>query len=323
MPATTKLYVGNLPDQCKDEAIRDLFSPYGELAELTVIKNFAFVHFKDEEIAKNAVRDLNGTKLLGKQISVEISKSRGGGGDKDKGRDNRRMPDRRRDNAPRDRVPGNFSNIGNQDFAQTLSNLSGMLGGGMPQNPILGAPLGTPLGGPLGAPLGIAPPALGNLGILSAVNTLAAVAEKQKEMAHQQQQQLSAPRQPPQDDRQPREPARNAAPAETPKPSSNNNGYVIYERYYVDPNHALLKGLPLPQLPRVQGSHIGYPEKPANNPSVGGGRGDPYSIISRDASRSDLYAIPSRGDSDNYRSRSPQMSRRDIDNNDRWNPANY
>jgi len=310
MPSTTKLYVGNLPDNCKDDTIRDLFSPYGEVGELTVIKNYAFIHFKDEEVAKNAVRDLNGAKLLGKEISVEISKSRGA--DKDKGGNNRRMP-QRRDNPPRDRVPGNFTNIGKQDFAQTLSNLSGMLGGsggilggGMHSNPILGAT-----------------PPLGNLGILSAVNTLAAVAEKQKEMAQQQQQQQLAARQPQNEERHSRDQPRSAATTEPPKPPPSNNGYVIYERYYVDPNHALLKGLPLPQLPRAQGSYVGYPEKNANTPVGGGGRNDSYGITSRDASRSDLYAVPSRADNDSYRSRSPQMSRREIDNTERWNPANY
>jgi len=302
MPATTKVYVGNLPDNCQDDTIRDLFTPYGGLAELAVIKNFAFVHFKDEEVAKNAVRDLNGAKLLGKEISVEISKGRGDN-NKDRG-DNNRRDNRKRDYPPkrdmgiRDRVPGNFQNIRNQDFAQTLSNLSGILGGG-PANPIL--------------PAGLPPAGLGNLGILSAVNTLAAVAEKQKEMV---QQNSFAPSSNPLPNRQPerREPevtnrqhTRNVPDA---KPPSNTNGYVIYERYYIDPNHALLKGLPLPQLPRAQGSFVGYPD---NNPAPSGREN---SFASRDNARSDLYAAPP---SDNYnRGRSPQ--RRDVDN---WNPANY
>jgi len=303
MTATTKLYVGNLPDKCKDDTIRDLFSPYGEVAELAVIKNYAFVHFKDEEVAKNAVRDLSGTKLLGNEISVEISKNRG---NKDRGnrdrrdgskrdgprRDGPRRDGPRRDIPPRDKFPVNFNNNRNEDFAQNLSNLSSLLGigggGNLLSNPI--------------APM----PGLG--GILSTVSTLNAVAEKQKEIL-QSNMKTIPPLNKNDSEHAGRELTRNSG-----VPKSNKSGYVIYERYYVDPNHALLKGLPLPELPLAKNGFVGYPETQRSTGAIN------MLSASRDASRSDLYAVPS--ESDKVRARSPLASHREFDNG-RWNPANY
>merc|ERR1712126_219392 len=230
MPTTTKLYIGNLPDHCKEETIRDLFGPYGEISDLAIIKNFAFVHFKDEEEAKSAVRDLNGAKLLGKEINVEISKNKG-----EKDRTGDRTGGKRtypRTNGPRRDPPRRYSgyiNHGSRDLQQDVLNLTGgLLGQG---------------------PLFPAAPVLGNFGILSAVNTLAAVAEKQRSIAqkgldplpqkipstHQNERDYDSAR---------RGQSRQSHAQETTdtKAVSNNSGYVIYERYYVDPNHALLKG---------------------------------------------------------------------------------
>jgi len=83
--ATTKIFVGNLPDRYPDDSLRELFEQYGEVSECDVIKNFAFVHFVSEEEAESAVKGLNGAEVKGKNIRVEISEKsrggRGGGGD--------------------------------------------------------------------------------------------------------------------------------------------------------------------------------------------------------------------------------------------------
>ncbi len=42
---------------------------------------FAFIEFEDAQDAADAVRDVNGRKILGKEVRVEISRrGRGGGG---------------------------------------------------------------------------------------------------------------------------------------------------------------------------------------------------------------------------------------------------
>ena len=71
--ATTKIFVGNLPDRYPDDSLRELFEQYGEVSECDVIKNFAFVHFISEEEAESAVKGLNGAEVKGKNIRVEIS----------------------------------------------------------------------------------------------------------------------------------------------------------------------------------------------------------------------------------------------------------
>ena len=71
--ATTKIFVGNLPDRYPDDSLRELFEQYGEVSECDVIKNFAFVHFVSEEEAEAAVKGLNGVEVKGKNIRVEIS----------------------------------------------------------------------------------------------------------------------------------------------------------------------------------------------------------------------------------------------------------
>ena len=71
--ATTKIFVGNLPDRYPDDSLRELFEQYGEVSECDVIKNFAFVHFVSEDEAEAAVKGLNGAEVKGKNIRVEIS----------------------------------------------------------------------------------------------------------------------------------------------------------------------------------------------------------------------------------------------------------
>ena len=71
--ATTKVFVGNLPDRYPDDSLRELFEQYGEVSECDVIKNFAFVHFVNEEEAEAAVKGLNSAEVKGKNIRVEIS----------------------------------------------------------------------------------------------------------------------------------------------------------------------------------------------------------------------------------------------------------
>ena len=71
--ATTKIFVGNLPDRYPDDSLRELFEQYGEVSECDVIKNFAFVHFVSEEEAESAVKGLKGAEVKGKNIRVEIS----------------------------------------------------------------------------------------------------------------------------------------------------------------------------------------------------------------------------------------------------------
>lgn len=250
---SVKLYVGNLPDNCSKDSLHDLFGPYGTITELDVIKNFAFVHYNNEESAKNAIHDLDKTKILGQQITVQISKQKSG---------NKNQPNQRRDN--RD------SRDGRRDDRRFQPRNRGSMNG-MGKGPIA-----NPMGGILGAaptPLANNPGGIGNLGIFSAVNTLAAV--EQEQQRRNEQQFLERERRPitPDHDRyREREviPERNQPDPDVrvrrevvhtdtvpnARQMGLSNGYVIYERYYVDPSHPLLKGLPIPELPRMTDTYV-------------------------------------------------------------------
>jgi RNA recognition motif-containing protein len=87
-----KLFVGSLSWGTNDEALREAFSPHGEISEAVVItdrdtgrsRGFGFVTFEDDEAADRAIAALNGTELDGRTIRVDVAqakeRNRGGGG---------------------------------------------------------------------------------------------------------------------------------------------------------------------------------------------------------------------------------------------------
>lgn len=70
---TSKLFVGQLPRDADENFVRDLFSPYGDIANIYVIKKkhhdsakngCAFVKFREREMAQNAIEALDGELQL-------------------------------------------------------------------------------------------------------------------------------------------------------------------------------------------------------------------------------------------------------------------
>jgi len=72
----TKLYVGNISDNCKADDLRQLFAKYGKVDECDIVKNFGFVHMSDEDESKVAIEALNGSEFQGVKITVEASHSK-------------------------------------------------------------------------------------------------------------------------------------------------------------------------------------------------------------------------------------------------------
>lgn len=96
-----KIYVGGLPDDASTEELEDQFRRYGKIRKVWVARRppgFAFVEMEDARDAEDAVRALDGAKLCGARVRVELShgKSRNGGRHSDRrggGRgDRRRSP---------------------------------------------------------------------------------------------------------------------------------------------------------------------------------------------------------------------------------------
>jgi RNA recognition motif-containing protein len=83
--ALTKLYVGNLSYDAKEEDIKKLFSKYGSVSSINLIrdrfthklKGYAFVEMPGSD-ADGAIA-LNGSEFLGRKIIVSRAKSRGPG----------------------------------------------------------------------------------------------------------------------------------------------------------------------------------------------------------------------------------------------------
>jgi RNA recognition motif-containing protein len=77
-----KVYVGNLDFGIDDNKLKELFSSYGEIEEVTVItdkfsgrsKGFGFVTFKEEESAKKAISEMNDKEVEGRKLKVNEAK---------------------------------------------------------------------------------------------------------------------------------------------------------------------------------------------------------------------------------------------------------
>ncbi|HOJ03774.1 MAG TPA: RNA-binding protein [Bacteroidota bacterium] len=73
-----KMYVGNLAYSVTDTMLRETFSQYGEVSQVTVIsdkftgrsKGFGFVEMPDSSEANSAMNALNDAEMLGRKIKV-------------------------------------------------------------------------------------------------------------------------------------------------------------------------------------------------------------------------------------------------------------
>ena len=91
----SKIYVGGLPYSATEQQLSDLFGAHGAVASARIItdkftgqsRGFGFVEMATPEEAQQAVGQLNGRTLDGRQVRVEISqpKPEGGGGGRGSG----------------------------------------------------------------------------------------------------------------------------------------------------------------------------------------------------------------------------------------------
>ena len=74
-----KVYIGNLPQNSSKVKIEDAFGEYGPLRNVWVARNppgFAFVEFENSRDAEYSVRGLDGTRICGQKVQVEMSSGR-------------------------------------------------------------------------------------------------------------------------------------------------------------------------------------------------------------------------------------------------------
>jgi len=86
----SKLYIGNLSYQVKDEELTDTFSQYGSVKSVRIVtdretgrpRGFAFVEMSNADEAQAAIDGLDGKEAFGRalKISFAMEKERTGGG---------------------------------------------------------------------------------------------------------------------------------------------------------------------------------------------------------------------------------------------------
>lgn len=94
---STKLYVGNLSFNTSTQDLEQVFSEIGKVESTNIIEDrdtgrsrgFGFVEMSSKEEANNAIEQLNGKEVDGRELTVNEAKpreNRGGGGNRGGGR---------------------------------------------------------------------------------------------------------------------------------------------------------------------------------------------------------------------------------------------
>ncbi|XP_031827601.1 insulin-like growth factor 2 mRNA-binding protein 3-A [Nomia melanderi] len=75
----SKLYVGNLPSNCNERALRQLFQDHNLSCTTIMVKRggYAFIDCTDQSVADRAIDKLNGYTYLGSALVVEPSVANG------------------------------------------------------------------------------------------------------------------------------------------------------------------------------------------------------------------------------------------------------
>jgi RNA recognition motif-containing protein len=85
----TRLYVGNLPFSADESAVRSLFEQNNRTVEEVKLitdretgrpRGFGFVEMGNSEHADQAISELNGYEMDGRQLNVNEARERTGGG---------------------------------------------------------------------------------------------------------------------------------------------------------------------------------------------------------------------------------------------------
>lgn len=98
------IYVGNLSFQTTEDELREIFSEYGTVTSVSVVKDkysgrsrgFGFVEMASDEEGQAAIDALNESELQGRNLKVNVARPREEG-------NRERRPDRRRDDRDRPR----------------------------------------------------------------------------------------------------------------------------------------------------------------------------------------------------------------------------
>lgn len=80
----TRIYVGNLPYSATEQQLTQLFAPFGDVSEASIVmdrdtgrsKGFGFLQMEDDAAARTAITELNGTMLDNRALRVDAAAPR-------------------------------------------------------------------------------------------------------------------------------------------------------------------------------------------------------------------------------------------------------
>jgi len=117
-PLECKVYIGDLGEDATRRELEEAFDKFGRVRNVWIAKRppgFAFVLMDDPRDAEDATRELDGSRMCGRRVKVQMSKpvrNHGGDGGRDRGydrpypgdrgrgRSRSRTPERRRRRSP-------------------------------------------------------------------------------------------------------------------------------------------------------------------------------------------------------------------------------
>jgi len=70
------LWIGRISPDTRARDLEDVFGKYGRIVRCDVKRGFAFVEFEDDRDGDDALRELDGTEILGSRVVVEWAKGR-------------------------------------------------------------------------------------------------------------------------------------------------------------------------------------------------------------------------------------------------------
>ena len=96
--AGIKLFIARLSFDASEDELRNIFSAHGDVTECSIAKDrdtgksrgFAFVKYASRKAGEKAIKELDGSEIHGRKISVQESNDGGGRGSRSRGRRNRR-----------------------------------------------------------------------------------------------------------------------------------------------------------------------------------------------------------------------------------------
>jgi len=70
------LWIGRISQDTRSRDLEDVFGKFGRMIRCDVKRNFAFVEYEDDRDAEDALREIDGTDILGCRVVVEWAKGR-------------------------------------------------------------------------------------------------------------------------------------------------------------------------------------------------------------------------------------------------------